>query len=134
MEKLKDSERIDVINYRLSRSHETLKAADILIESGDLYSAVNRLYYACYYALSALLIKHELPTKTHNGVKTQFGEHFIMKKVIDRRHGVFYSQIFNSRHEGDYDDFVFFDLQTVTQYREKTAEFLQMIKEQIEMI
>lgn len=132
MEKLRDSERIDIINYRLSRSKETLNAADMLIEVGDLYSAVNRLYYACYYALSALLIKHELPTKTHHGVKTQFGEHFIMKQVVDRRYGVFYSQIFNSRHEGDYDDFVFFDQQTVMQYRQKTEEFMQMITQIME--
>lgn len=40
----------DLIAYRLQRAHETLKEADYNAQ-GDYYNAaVNRPYYACYYA------------------------------------------------------------------------------------
>ncbi len=35
------------------------------------------LYYACYYAVAALLLKYDIQTQTHNGVKTMPGLHFV---------------------------------------------------------
>ena len=102
-----------------------------MIEEKDYHSAVNRLYYACFYAISALLIKYNIQAGTHHGAKSQFGEHFIMTERVARKYGVFYSQLFNSRNEGDYDDFVYFDEDIVSEYRKKTTEFLRMINEEI---
>lgn len=130
-EKLTDEERNDIINYRLKRSEETLNAADMMINAEEFHSAVNRLYYACYYALSALLIKYKIDAGTHHGLKSRFGEHFIMTGRIEKKHSIFYSQLFNSRNEGDYDDFVYFDLESVMEYRTKADDFLRVIKETI---
>ncbi|WP_163175901.1 HEPN domain-containing protein [Bacteroides sp. 51] len=126
-----EEERKDIINYRLKRSHETLHAADVMINAEEFHSAVNRLYYACYYALSALLIKYKINTGTHHGAKSRFGEHFIMTGRIEKKYSIFYSQLFNSRNEGDYDDFVYFDQETVTDYRTRAKEFLEVIERNI---
>ena len=47
--------RKDLILYRIERAHETLEDAHILAISDRWNVCVNRLYYACFYAVSALL-------------------------------------------------------------------------------
>jgi len=44
----------DYIYYRLKSSKESLEAARILAKEEHWNSAINRLYYACFYAISAL--------------------------------------------------------------------------------
>ncbi len=65
-----DRESIEaLVKYRLQRARETLPEARTLVESGYYNAAVNRLYYACYYAVIALLAKHQISVQTHAGVK-----------------------------------------------------------------
>ncbi|MCJ7546375.1 MAG: HEPN domain-containing protein [Deltaproteobacteria bacterium] len=45
-----------LVAYRLGRAHESLEEARILLEQGHVNTFVNRLYYACFYAISALLL------------------------------------------------------------------------------
>jgi len=45
-----------LILYRLSRAHEALEEAKILLKEGYANTFVNRIYYACFYAVSALLL------------------------------------------------------------------------------
>lgn len=44
------------IRYRMEKAHEVFQAACILCDAGQWNSAVNRLYYACFYSASALLL------------------------------------------------------------------------------
>ena len=39
-------EEVDYCRYRIERARETLGAARILLDTGHLHAAVNRLYYA----------------------------------------------------------------------------------------
>lgn len=45
---------------------------------------INRLYYACFYAVIALLIKNNISTQTHDGARTQFGLIFVKTGIIDK--------------------------------------------------
>ncbi len=45
-----------LITYRLERARESLEEANILLERGYGNTFVNRLYYACFYAVSSLLL------------------------------------------------------------------------------
>ena len=45
-------------------------------------TAVNRLYYACFYAVNALLLKYGIPAHTHNGTKSMLGLHFVSNGKI----------------------------------------------------
>ncbi len=99
------TERQAYIDYRLEKSDETLEVARILVEHQKWNSAINRIYYAVYYAVSALLFRDELSTKTHAGVKSQFFLGYIKDGPIDARFGKVYSDLFDWRHKGDYNDF-----------------------------
>lgn len=73
-----DRESIEaLVRYRLQRARETLPEARTLIENSYYNAAVNRLYYACYYAVIALLAKHQISVQTHAGVKQMLGLHIL---------------------------------------------------------
>lgn len=65
---MKDDERDAYVKYRLEKSEETYEVAELLIENGKWNSAVNRLYYASFYAVTGLLVKSRIDnTKSHSG-------------------------------------------------------------------
>ena len=49
-QQLTEQERFDLMRYRIQRAHETMKEADLMNRESFYNAAVNRLYYACYYA------------------------------------------------------------------------------------
>jgi len=99
-------ERKDLVLYRMMKSKNTFVEIDLLIQHQLWNTAVNRLYYACYYAVIALLISKEIETLTHTGARQLFGLHFIKSGIIEKDLGKFYSLLFDLRHTADYDDFI----------------------------
>ncbi|MHC1777471.1 MAG: HEPN domain-containing protein [Lentimicrobium sp.] len=118
----------EYIRYRLDKARETLHDAEILAHEGSWNSAMNRLYYACFYAVLALLFKHNIKTRTHAGAKTQFGLMFIMTGIIDKKWGAFYSDIFTLRQKGDYADFIEFDEKELNTLIPEASAFIAIIR------
>lgn len=101
---LKEENRRDVVLYRIERAYTALEQAKLNLEFKCLEVTANRLYYAAYYAVSALLIANEIPAHTHEGNIQQFGLHFVKEGIVSREIGKFYSQLFDMRLKGDYSD------------------------------
>ena len=71
----------------------------------DIWDVVaNRLYYAAYNAVSALLIAYGYSAHSHNGVIHLFGQHFVQPGIVDVKDGKLYHHLFSMRLTGDYDD------------------------------
>ena len=121
----------DYILYRLSRADNTFNDAKILAENKSWNSCINRLYYACFYVVSALLIKRGHNIKTHNGVRTIFFKEYIATSIIEKDFGKLYSDLFDWRGEGDYADFVDYDKETVIPLLPKVQEFIEIIEDLI---
>ena len=113
--------------YRQERAHETLAEIPYLRDQGYYNTAVNRLYYACYYAAVALLTKHHISTGTHAGVKTMLGLHFVSKGLITKESGRAFTSLFDSRQSGDYDDFVYSTREEVDELYPKAQRFIEEI-------
>jgi uncharacterized protein (UPF0332 family) len=118
----------DYINYRIERAKQTLKDASILIEQGSYISAINRLYYASFYSVHALLTKNGISSKTHSGTKTKFFQEFILKGKIDKEFSKLYSDLFDWRQQGDYSDFAEFEEELVKPLPEKVKLFIKEIE------
>lgn len=101
---LTDDERKALVSNKVRRSRETWEETKGIIENGYWYAAANRMYYACYYMTSALLLKNGHSAHTHGGIIGLFGLHFIKTRIISGDLGKFYSQLFELRQTGDYDD------------------------------
>ena len=127
-ESLDEQSRQSLIGYRLDRAYETMKEANLLAKEGFYNAAVNRLYYACFYASIALLVANGLATSTHSGVKTMLGLHFISKGLLDIEHGKTFSRLFEIRHSGDYNDFVYCDKEMIDEFTPKAMAFIDEIK------
>lgn len=124
---LDEASRQALIEYRLERAYNTYSDAVAAFEKGSYNSAVNRLYYACFYAVLALLIKDRIEAKTHEGVKRMFCLNYISNKKIEGRFNTFYSELFQGRIQGDYDDFFLFDKDTTFHFINDGKEFIELI-------
>jgi uncharacterized protein (UPF0332 family) len=124
-------ERNEYIKYRLEKADEALEAAELLFNNNNLNSSVNRLYYAAYYAVSALLVKAEINTKTHSGVKTYFFLNYIKNGTIEMALGKVYSDLFDWRQKGDYGDFFDFTEEDVKTILDPTKMLISKVKQEI---
>jgi uncharacterized protein (UPF0332 family) len=122
----------DVIKYRISRAKDTLDDAHILAERKKWNSTINRLYYAAYYAVIALLLDSGLKPTTHNGAKSNFSEYFVKTGKIGKDLGKIYSQLFTWRQKGDYDDLFDFTKEKVIPYFEPVKELIEIVENLIE--
>ena len=121
-------DKIDLIKYRLLRARDTYDDALILAEKEKWNSTIDRLCYAAYYAVMALLLNYDLKPTTHNGAKLKFNEHFIKNNKIQKEFGKLYSQLFTWRQKGDYDDLFDFDKTKVEPYFEPVIKFIETIE------
>ena len=113
MSGLDDDSRNALVEYRLDRAYKTMDEAALLESQGYYNAAVNRLYYACYYATEALLLKNKIEAKSHAGVKAMLGLHFVSKGLIPVNIGKILSTLYEKRQSGDYDDFIYCDKEMI---------------------
>lgn len=123
--------RDDYIKYRFHRAQESFDDALILAEKEKWNSVVNRLYYACFYAVISLLLKHDIETQSHDGARTQFGLHFIKNGKIDKKYGKLFSKLFDFRQKGDYGDLYDYDEEVTKPLIEQSKDFIKEIAKHI---
>ncbi|WP_298548049.1 HEPN domain-containing protein [uncultured Parabacteroides sp.] len=116
-----------LVTYRYQRANETIKEVPYLKQQGYYNTAVNRLYYACYYAAIALLIKHGINPSTHAGVKQMIGMHFVATNRLSRESGRCFSLLFERRHSSDYDDFAYSSEEEIDELLPKAMAFIEAI-------
>ena len=125
---LNDEDRREIVKYRLEKSLRTYNEAVGSIANGYVETAANRLYYAAYYAVSALLVSYKYEASTHNGVIQMFGKAFIKSKVLEKRYGTIFNQLFSLRMTGDYEDRRFLDIEEdVKPLIEPTKELIDVV-------
>ena len=117
-----------LVSYRMSRAKETLAEVPHQRDMGFYNTAVNRLYYACYYASVALLIKNHIQASTHAGVKQMLGLHFVSKGLISRESNRSFSLLFERRQSSDYDDFAYATSEEVVELLPKAQAFISEIE------
>lgn len=113
-----------LVDYWMEKAHESLVAGRSEYKSGRFTTAVRNLYYACFYALTALLLKEGSSFKKHTGVKAALHKDLIKEGILEPEWGKFYNKIFDSRHEGDYQPLRVFQAEEVTLYLEQCAGFI----------
>lgn len=58
---------------------------------------VNRLYYASFYAVSALLLLHDKSFAKHSGIRSAFHREFVRSGIVSKELGHLYDRLFDSR-------------------------------------
>ena len=117
----------DYIRYRQEKSKEAYDNACLLAENKAWNAAINRLYYSCFYVVSALLLKNSIKAQTHAGVKSEFAKNFVKEGIITKEDFHVYSDLIDWRQKGDYGDMFDFDEETVMAVLPAVKHFLQIV-------
>ena len=120
-----------LIKYRLNRSFEAIEEAKILLDGGYGNTYVNRLYYACFYSVSALLLSIGLTSSKHSGTRSLFHQSFIKPGLVAKEFGQLYDKLFDNRQKGDYADFVRFNIDEVRDWYVETTLFVKEMEKKI---
>jgi uncharacterized protein (UPF0332 family) len=122
------NEERSLIEYRMQRARGTLDEAKILFDAGRLVACVNRLYYGCFYAVSALLLTKNLSTSKHGYLRSLLHGEFVKTGVVDKEMAKHFDLLFNRRQKGDYGDFVEFNADEVAAWLAGTRKFVRHIE------
>lgn len=119
------------VRYRIEKAEETYQAAHVLYEAGQWNSVVNRLYYACFYMASAILLHRHITAKSHAGIIGQFSENVVRTGEISIEDFRVFSKLLNWRTKGDYSDLYDFTQEDVDMVMEPARQFINKVKELI---
>ncbi len=117
-----------LVDHRRGKAANTLEDARILFERKSYFSCINRIYYACFYEVMALMIKDDVKSSKHTGVKSFFMQQYVKTGKVPGKWGSFYTEIFKYRQDSDYKDLVEFDEQRVAEWLDKAREFIQTLE------
>jgi uncharacterized protein (UPF0332 family) len=126
---MKAEESPALISYRLERASESLRAARIMLENGMLTFSMNRVYYAMFYSIQALLVSRKVSFSKHGQVKAYFNREMIKTGIFPTEMGRLYNKAFEYRQKFDYIDFSSPDREIVSEYLEKAIDFVSNIQE-----
>ena len=127
-------EKVALSAIRFEKAMITLNSAKLDIRSNDFLSANNRIYYAMFYAVRAVVIFKEFDSKKHNRVIGFFNKEFISTNIISKEYGKIINRIKRVREQSDYDDFYIIEKDDTIKNYENVNRFINVIKELIDML
>ena len=93
----------DEVALYVEHAQQMLQVADHNLADGFYASAINRAYYAIFYAANALLATKGLSRSKHSGVIAAFRQHFVKPGLIEDEYSDIYGRVMDDRHKADYD-------------------------------
>lgn len=123
-----NEEKKAYIVYRIEKAQETWQETQILAQNKLWNTCANRLYYAAFYAITALLLQEGYETQTHKGVKILFAQHCIKNKRVDSIYNDLYNELFDKRQAGDYADLLDWTEDDILPMIEPTKDLIQTIR------
>jgi len=91
-----------LVRSRLEQADDALNAARILLEQHSGRAAVNRAYYAMFYAVLALLALRQQETSKHTGAISLFDRDFVKPGVFSKELSQWLHHAFRQRLAADY--------------------------------
>lgn len=123
-----EDQRAEVVRYWWTQAEESLASAQRETVAGAYTFAVNRLYYAAFYAVSAALLERQRSFRKHSGVRAAFHREFIKTGLLDVEWGKLYDRLFEDRQEGDYIALASFDQDYLEAQLTRCVEFLENLR------
>lgn len=123
----------NIIKYRVEKSASTIIEAKDNAKLGHWNLVANRLYYALFYMIAALLLDKDIQFKSHAGAIRAIGLHFVSKGLLTSEEGSLISRLQNMRSSGDYDDLFNWTEENVAPMFEPTEALLDKMKQMISL-
>ena len=117
-----------LIEHRLEKSEDALRAAQYMLEQGLLIFSMNRIYYSMYYAVQALLALNGKSFSKHGQVKGYFNREFVKSGRLPKELGRLYNKAFEYRQKFDYVDFIVPEEPMIEEYIKKANDFCEQLR------
>lgn len=123
-------EGIALIDYRIKQARESIQEAKVLWGQGmSNRSVMNRLYYAMFYAVLALLQEKQLGTSKHYGAISLFDREFVKSGLIDTEYSKALHRAFILRQKGDYLEEAEVSLADIEEMFPQAESFVGLVEE-----
>lgn len=129
---MKPEDSSALISYRIQRAEESLKAAKIMYEKDMFGFAMNRIYYAMFYAIQSILVLKDVSFSKHGQVKAYFNREIIKTGILPVSMGRMYNKAFEYRQKFDYVDFTDPDHDLVELSLKQARVFLDAIQKYLQ--
>lgn len=113
---------------RIEKSRQAMDDAYFLLQDKRYLAAVNRMYYAAFYMVTAYFAYKNWSFKTHSGVKTKFHLELTAQNLISENEAKTYNLLFLKRQEFDYDDFVIYNEEEIVSLYGNTKALIEKIQ------
>ncbi|PIP39171.1 MAG: DNA-binding protein [Desulfobacterales bacterium CG23_combo_of_CG06-09_8_20_14_all_51_8] len=100
---MKNRDQQVLVQYRIQQAKAALEEANILLSYGKTtFGAINRAYYAMFYAVLAILQCIDKVPRKHSGAIALFDAEFVKKGIFPKELSRFLHNAFESRQTSDY--------------------------------
>ena len=124
-------DRREIIARYIDRAHTALHAAQVNLDNGLYETAVNRAYYAVFYASSALLLTRDISRSKHSGVLAAFRQQFVKTGEIEPEFSDSYGELLTERTASDYDLAFMADGSTARRHLDEARRFVERIERRL---
>ena len=128
---LKEEDRRIIVEMELEKAERTFAEQQLLRQGGLWGTLANRLYYALFHAVSALLISEGYEVGTHKGAIIRFQQYFVKTGLFTVEDGRFYSQMQTMRENADYNCSYDVSEEEAINRIEPTRQLIEKIKQYI---
>lgn len=123
-----DKGAIELSKHRLEMAESTYHIAELCLENEGLRDAVNRSYYAVFYALRAVLALERVDFKRHKDVVAYFNQYYVATNKFEHEIGKRIGRLKTMREDCDYDDFFVLEKDEVLEQLETVEVVISAIK------
>lgn len=102
--------------------------AELCFDNQGYRDAVNRSYYATFYALRAVLALEGVDFKRHKDVVSYFNQHYVATGKFERDLGKRIGRLKTMSEDCDYDDFYIIEREEVLAQLETAEMVIEAVK------
>ena len=110
------------------RGRQSLRASELLMQSGYREDAVSRAYYAILHAAKAALFVHDVAVASHASVRRMFGLHLVRTGKIEREWAHRLAGVSDDRLTADYNVHMRFTSEETRYECRQAREFMERIE------
>ncbi|MCL4859425.1 MAG: HEPN domain-containing protein [Caldilineaceae bacterium] len=118
----------ELLRYRMEQAYESLRDANTLFATNSLRGAINRAYYAMFYALLALIATKRLGSSKHSGAIASFDREFVKTGIFPRDLSKALHLAFDRRQVHDYGELIAVDDDVVEQALQDADKFVATVE------
>ena len=118
----------ELVQLRMQQAAETLHEAQILIAGHAARGAVNRAYYAMFYAVLAVLATKGLGSSKHSGVISLFDRELVKPGILPKELSRSLHMAFERRQQADYGEWTQLDEPAAIRVIEEAETFVEGVR------